>query len=233
MFAEMMVDDPPLEGNEYNPGIHSLTQLWGVDRGGNSDQEFGYGAAPGVFGDYYSHLFVSYEDGGVYPTPAFNPPGWVGTPESPYAPGNVVSTPGAQSVATFGIERGSNGAGGFNWYFYINGYWMGYFPESDWHRYFNTGWTEVAAGGEVASTSTSEPCAWMGDGSNGQQSNAAYVTRWSYVQVNPKKGSEAFGFISPEVYFEEGYPNYKEGNTEPAVGKVLYGGTGWPTAHCP
>ncbi len=237
LYAELSVDDPPMESDTYDSGEHSLTQLWGIDRGGPSDEEFGYGAVPNVFGDYYSHLFVSYMDGGTYPYP-FNPPApyWKGESGSPYAPGNIVSEPGQQTMATFEIERYGNGAGGFNWWFYINGYWMGYFPESDWHHYFNTGFTEVQAGGEVAATSTSEPCIWMGNGAKGQESGAAIVTNAGRIYGTESAGHAAD--LYPDLYVEQGYEPggyvaYNEGNTVPSTGTVRYGGVGWNDGKCP
>src|SRR5262249_22253924 len=71
--ANLIVDDPPEEPQSDDPSEHSLTQLWAVDGNNESDVEFGYGANPAAFKGVYSHLFVSYSNGGQYPYP-YNPP---------------------------------------------------------------------------------------------------------------------------------------------------------------
>ena len=168
--AHLIVDDPPEESQSFDPSEHSLTQLWAVDGNNDSDVEFGYGANPAAFGGVYSHLFVSYSDGGQYPYP-YNPPYpfWIGNAESPYAPDNVVSEPGQLSEAYFAVERYTNGKGGYNWWFYINGYYMGYMTAANFNHGFPVSDTEIYIGGEVASASKSQPCIWMGTGAKGQE----------------------------------------------------------------
>ncbi len=230
--ANLIVDDPPEEPAGDDPSEHSLTQLWAVDTNNNSDVEFGYGANPAAFGGVYSHLFVSYSDGGAYPYP-YNPPYpfWIGNSESPYAPDNIVSEPGQLSEAFFAVERYPNGSGGYNWWFYINGYWMGHMTEANFNHGFPLSDNELYVGGEVASASKSEPCIWMGTGATGQESGSANVNHASYVWTEGT--TEGTSYLYPTSYFEEGYPNYKEGETEPHTGTVHYGGKGWSNPDCP
>ena len=228
----LIVDDPPEEPAGDDPSEHSLTQLWAVDTDRSSDVEFGDGANPAAFGGVYSHLFVSYSDGGAYPYP-YNPPYpfWIGNSESPYAPDNIVSEPGQLSEAFFAVERYPNGSGGYNWWFYINGYWMGHMTEANFNHGFPLSDNELYVGGEVASASKSEPCIWMGTGATGQESGSANVNHASYVWTEGT--TEGTSYLYLTLYFEEGYPNYKEGETEPHTGTVHYGGKGWSNPDCP
>ena len=232
--ANMIVDDPPTEPVGDNPGEHSVTQLWAIDKDNGSDVEFGYGADPGLWKDVYSHLFVSYENGGQYPRP-YNPkyPFWIGVAESPYVPEEIVSEPGQLSEAFFAVERYGNGKGGYNWWFYINGYWIGYMTEANWNLGFPISDTEIQVGGEVASTTTSEPCIWMGTGSVGTEGNSANVNKAAYIWTANNGNEEGTEWLYPTRYLAQGYPIYSYGLTEPGTGTMHYGGKGWSNSDCP
>lgn len=160
--ANMIVDDPPTEPEGDDPPEHSITQLWAIDGNNGSDVEFGYAADPGYWGDVYSHLFVTYANGGQYPF-SFNPPYpfYVGSEGSPYVVGEIVSEPGQLSEAFFAVQRFTNGKGGYNWWFYINGYWIGYMTEVDWNLGFPISDTEIQVGGEVEGDKSSPAFGWV------------------------------------------------------------------------
>lgn len=127
-----------------NEREHSLSQLWGMDLtpgGVGSTQELGWMVDWRMFGDLEPHLFVYHFDAGV---PTGYSEGFIAY-TNVIGPGSVVTH--NDNFHAYGIQRE-----GSNWWFYYDGYWLGYLPQSAYPRYWNSGFTRIDAGGEMAST---------------------------------------------------------------------------------
>lgn len=151
LFGQQSNEKPYIQYS--NATEHSISQLWGIDEtpgGAGSTQELGWRVSFSSYGDLEPHLFVYHFDGGV-------PTGY-GQGLIPYTNvvGNGSVLPHNDTFHTYGIQRS-----GDNWWFYYDGYWIGYLPRSAYSRYWNAGFTRVDAGGEVQS-SNSNTCGDMG-----------------------------------------------------------------------
>lgn len=197
------------------PREHSLSQLWGIDDTygptSYSTQEFGWNVDFGLYGDLEPHLFVFHFDRGN-PTCYNRCGGWV-----PYTnvigPGSVVTHNDAFHV--YVIQRY-----GSNWWFYYDGYWLGYLPSSAYPTYFNTGFTRMDAGGEVSS-SAPNTCTDMGNA--GLPGTIPGAAAWQYVYRVRGDGVSEWANFSP---IETDPDQYRTGGW---VGRYQfrYGGGGW------
>lgn len=127
-----------------NEREHSLSQLWGIDQtpgGVGSTQEFGWMVDFRMFGDLEPHLFVYHFDGGE---PTGYSQDFVSV-TNVIGPGSIVTH--NDNFHNYRIQRD-----GTNWWFYYDGYWLGYLPQSAYPRYWNSGFTRIDAGGEMASS---------------------------------------------------------------------------------
>ena len=216
MFASQSNERPYVD--YLNSGItsHSDSQIWAIASGWPclSDVETGWISSLGGFHDTRPHLFMFAWDCG-------KSLGYVGQESIPWVQvSNVVYPNMALSYNdtwhTYGvtIEQG-------NWWFYYDGYWVGYIPGSAWNPETVPGYLhEIKAGGEVSSGSEIS-CTDMGfEGRYGSDPKAAMYNQVWYVL----DGFSANASLAP--YAPD--PNYTIGSWYPGNPgyRFRYGGPG-------
>jgi hypothetical protein len=134
--------------------------------------EFGWIVSPAVYGDNQPHMFVDFQNGGIYApyNGAFVP--------YPGSPSLTAALPyGDGSLHTYGIVHSAG-----KWWFYHDGYFLGYIPDSAWQYPVGTpDWAQN--GGEVEGNSPS--CSKMGSGIRGNATSgrAASWTNTYYIEA--------------------------------------------------
>jgi hypothetical protein len=217
------IEDPFFNTPELG---HSISQFWAID--GTvptfySDVEAGWTEDPHQYAAYANpwapHLFVFNWDGGI--------PGCYNGCASGRG---FFQSAGASVYPT--MQLGCCGTPvlfwtqryGTNWWVNVGGVWVGYFPQSAYPSYFNYGLTTLAAGGEIASTTSSTSCHDMGNGAGGGAANAAHweglqrivgsgdddgtgaTVSLSAVQSDPAAWTVAMG--ASGTFFRYGGPGY-------------------------
>lgn len=192
-------------------GSHSLSQLWVIDGENGSDVEYGWTESPGLYkGNTEPHLFVyhfNHNEGTEYDADFVQEPG------SPSITAPIAWNNGAN---TYGIDDYSG-----NWWVYHDGYWLGYLPAFAWTYLIRSRSLRTEAGGEVASTTNSTTCDWMGAGQFGSSSGSAwwehtwfeyagssYYPQWGYTYASDSSAYD-LGFVNlDEGAFHYGGPGY-------------------------
>jgi hypothetical protein len=101
------------------------------------------------------------------------------------------------------------------------GYWLGYLPQYDWSHYYNYGFTEVEAGGEVASASAT-PRTDMGSGILPGTSGTAMFNNVQYSQSSPSASYYMNGASTLQEGPSSAYNIIDYGN-----GNATFGGPGF------
>ena len=169
VHSVMSITQPDLNWVDY----HTLSELAVYD--GGQKLELGWTIDRSLNGNVLPHLFVFHWVNNV--GTCYNGCGFVSVSSSTF-PGEVLT---AGTSGSFAIEHWQG-----NWWFYYNGTWFGYFPDSLWNGQF-TAPTSVQAFGEV-SASSSRPCTQMGNGLFAEDPNSASI---SVDMVSPSN-SDAF-----------------------------------------
>ncbi|PYC79498.1 DUF239 domain-containing protein [Streptomyces tateyamensis] len=144
---------------------HSLQELALQSAGGTASGntvEIGWTVDPQVNGDYRPHLFVFHWINGQ---PTDYNTGFVQT--SGTARPGMALTPGSPVRLAWWNSNG-------NWWAYLNGSPIGYFPGSDWNGAFGTAQI-ISAFGEVAADGQTS-CTQMGDGTFGSRSGSSWIS---------------------------------------------------------
>jgi len=220
MWVWQTNEQPYIPYAENMESSHSLAQIWASRQYGGctSTVEIGWTESAGQFkGNYEPHLFISAWDCGV----------WLGymSLESPlWKQSSAVVWPGA--VVSHNDKFHAYGArmDGNNWWFYYDGQWVGYIPNSAWKTLYPSYLTKGQAGGEVA-TKALWTCADMGYGG--------------------LFGSHPWAAMFSDVWYEFNYQtqvelaklqpyatdsgNYNTGNWSEGIpgAEFRYGGPGW------
>lgn len=215
LFASQTNEKPFVQ---WNTPDHSISQLWGVDYSPNgrySTQELGWTVDQG-FGDREPHLFIFHFDDGV---PMGYADGSGGGGWVPYTnvigPGSVVTH--NDTYHTYGIQRS-----GSNWWFYYDGYWLGYIPRSAYPRYFNWGFSRIDAGGEVAAN-TPYTCTDMG-AYPAVSGTDPYSSAW-YPWISRARGDTGAGELASMSAYMSDPGQYQM--SQFTGSSFRYGGGGW------
>jgi hypothetical protein len=173
-FSDQTQQDPALDTADSAAG-HSLSQLWVVNYNNSSTVEFGWIVSPGLYTDSLPHMFVDHADGGSYGP--YNG-GFVPYPGAPLL---TAALPyGDGSLHTYGIIYSSE-----EWWFYHDGYFLGYIPVTAWTHRVGTP-TDLQNGGEVESTASFHSCSQMGSGTLGSASSG--YARWANTYYIDRAG---------------------------------------------
>lgn len=175
-----------------------------------STQELGWRVSLASYGDLEPHLFVYHFDGGQ---PTAYGSGWV--PATNVIGPNSVLTHN-DTFHVYGIQRY-----GTNWWFYYDGHWLGYLPQSAYPRYWNSGFTRTDAGGEIASSSANT-CGDMGSYGPIPGGNPTAAMWQQVYRVRGDTGNSEFSNLSP---FESDPAQYSLGFFTGS--SFRYGGGGW------
>lgn len=197
---------------------HTLTQLWAKSSNGLSglnDLEMGWTVDPQAPGGNifpsYPHIFVIHFINGLYSCYDECSGNYHPVAGAPYAAGEPLLNPDGR-IDTFGVYND-----GAYWWYYFDGYWIGYIPNSAWPGGF-TRYSVAQVGGEVSSSTHSHPATQMGTGSYGSTSAGGLV---QYAAIGQGV------WLVPDYYQSDGAYGYNVGNLNPSVGQFRYGGPGF------
>ena len=218
LWAYQTNEAPYVEYSGKDSG-HSLGQIWALrDIGGGcfSSAETGWRVDPADYGDPFPHLFMFAFDCGAPLGYAYKGLPWQQSSGVVF-PGMAVSHNDVFHV--YGARLDGN-----NWWFYYDGHWVGYIPNSAWKTMFPWFATITYAGGEVA-TIQHNTCTDMGYGGLfGTHPWAAMFSDVWYEYENNKKASSSY----MTAYHSDPW-NYSVGNWSAGHpgSEFRYGGPGW------